>query len=72
MLSTSISFNAMSTHGACTAIFVAVAAAIGFGFASIRTLGRISLLAWIGLVSIVVSSKSTRGGAAHGKRIEDG
>ncbi|KAI6914307.1 amino acid transporter [Hortaea werneckii] len=55
MLSNSISFNAMSTHGACTAIFVAVAAVIGFGFASIRTLGRISLLAWIGLVSIVVS-----------------
>ncbi|KAI5456778.1 putative amino acid transporter [Mariannaea sp. PMI_226] len=55
MLSISISLNAISSHGACTAIFVAVAATIGFIFASIRTLGRISWLAWIGLVCILTS-----------------
>jgi hypothetical protein len=47
--------NAISSHGACTAIFVAMAAIIGFGFGSIRTLGRISWLAWVGITSIVTS-----------------
>ncbi|RMY42210.1 hypothetical protein D0866_00063 [Hortaea werneckii] len=53
MLSVSISLNAMSTHGACTAIFVAVAAIGGFLVASIRTLGKVSSLAWIGMISIL-------------------
>ncbi|TWU74885.1 hypothetical protein ED733_003319 [Metarhizium rileyi] len=55
MLSISIGLNAVSSHGLCTAGFVAVAAVIGFMLASIRTLGRISWLAWIGLVGILVS-----------------
>ncbi|GJN71382.1 amino acid transporter [Purpureocillium lilacinum] len=55
MLGISIGLNAVSTHGACTAIFVAVAAIIGFMFGSIRTLGRISWLAWIGLTCIMIS-----------------
>ncbi|WWC85648.1 uncharacterized protein L201_000514 [Kwoniella dendrophila CBS 6074] len=55
MLSISISFNALSEHGACTAVFVAVAAIIAFSVSSIRTLGKISFLAWIGLVSILVA-----------------
>ncbi|KAI6857863.1 amino acid transporter [Hortaea werneckii] len=55
MLSVSISLNAMSTHGACTAIFVAVAAIGGFLVASIRTLGKVSSLAWIGMVSILAA-----------------
>lgn len=58
MLGISISLNAMSSHGACTAVFVAVAAIIGFVLSSIRTLGRISWLAWIGLTGILVSSES--------------
>ncbi|KAH7338487.1 transmembrane amino acid transporter protein-domain-containing protein [Pyrenochaeta sp. MPI-SDFR-AT-0127] len=53
--SISTSFNAMSVHGACTAIFVAVAAIIGFMTGSIRTLGKISWLAWVGVVSILVA-----------------
>ena len=57
MLSISIALNALSTHGACTAIFVAVAAVLGCAFASIQTLSRISWLAWIGLVCILTSSK---------------
>ncbi|KAG2171104.1 hypothetical protein JADG_010843 [Aureobasidium aubasidani] len=55
MLSISIAFNALSTHGACTAIFVAVAAVIGFLFASIQTLGRITWLAWVGVGGIITS-----------------
>ncbi|KAJ4252319.1 hypothetical protein NW762_010916 [Fusarium torreyae] len=55
LLSISIAFNAMSTHGACTAVFVAVAAIVTFLMASIRTLGRISFIAWIGLTSILAA-----------------
>ncbi|KAH8165912.1 hypothetical protein CIB48_g2321 [Xylaria polymorpha] len=55
MLSISIALNAVSTHGACTAIFVAIAALVGFAFSSIQTLGRITWLAWIGLVGILTA-----------------
>ena len=55
MLGISIGLNAVSEHGACTAIFVAVAAVIGFGLASIQTLSKISILAWIGLVCIITA-----------------
>lgn len=55
MLGISIGLNAVSTHGACTAVFVAVAAVAGGAFGSIRTLGRISWLAWVGLVCILTA-----------------
>ncbi|KAL4913250.1 transmembrane amino acid transporter protein-domain-containing protein [Aspergillus aurantiobrunneus] len=55
MLSISIGLNAVSTHAACTAIFVAVAAIVGFFFGSIRTLGRLGFLAWIGLFCILTA-----------------
>lgn len=58
MLSLSIALNAVSSHATCTAIYVAIAAVVGIGFASIRTLGRISWLAWIGLVAILTASKT--------------
>lgn len=57
MLSFSISMNAISEHGTCTAVFVAVAAIITFSFNSIRTLGRISWFALVGLFSILGASK---------------
>ncbi|KAF5675569.1 neutral amino acid permease [Fusarium denticulatum] len=44
MLSVSIGFNAVSNHGTCTAVFVAVAAVTGFIFASIRTLGKLIII----------------------------
>ncbi|KAJ6000632.1 hypothetical protein N7481_001041 [Penicillium waksmanii] len=44
LLSISISFNALTDHGTCTAVFVAVAAIIAFMFSSIQTLARISCL----------------------------
>ncbi|KAF5018926.1 hypothetical protein F66182_9091 [Fusarium sp. NRRL 66182] len=53
MLGISISLNALSMHGTCTAAFVAVAAIVVFLCASIRTLDRISWLAWVGLVSLL-------------------
>lgn len=56
MLGISIAFNAVSTHGACTAVFVAVAAILVIMCASIRTLSRMSLLAWFGLVTILTAS----------------
>ncbi|KAJ5335151.1 amino acid transporter [Penicillium brevicompactum] len=55
MLGISISLNAMSSHGACTAIFVAIAAVIGLTLGSIQTLAKISWLAWVGLVGILTA-----------------
>ncbi|CAG9974770.1 unnamed protein product [Clonostachys byssicola] len=55
LLGISIGLNSVSTHAACTAVFVAVAAVLGFGFSSIRTLGRIGWLAWVGLICIMTS-----------------
>lgn len=57
MLSISISLNALSNHGACTAIFVAVAAITGCLLSSIRTLSRITFVAWIGLAGVLVAGK---------------
>jgi hypothetical protein len=57
ILGVSIGFNAVSTHGACTAVFSAVAAILGFTLSSVRTLGRITWLAWIGLPCILTASK---------------
>lgn len=57
MLGISIGFNSISTHGTCTAVFVAVAAVGVMALASIRTLDRLSWIAWVGLVSILVASK---------------
>jgi hypothetical protein len=53
--SISTALNALSRHGACTAVFVVVAAVIGFLTGSIRTLGKISWLAWAGVISIIVA-----------------
>lgn len=55
MLSISIAFNSLSTHGACTAIFVVVAMLIGLIFGSIRTLGKVSWIAWAGVTGILVA-----------------
>lgn len=53
LLGISIALNAVSTHAACTAVFVAVAALLGFSLASIPTLGKVTFLGWIGVVSIL-------------------
>lgn len=58
MLGTSAGLNAVSAHGTCTAVFVAVAAVVTFLTASARALNRISWLAWIGVVSVIAAGKS--------------
>ncbi|KAF2212755.1 hypothetical protein CERZMDRAFT_41003 [Cercospora zeae-maydis SCOH1-5] len=55
MLGISIGLNSLSTHGACTAIFVVVAAIIGFSFGSIQTLGKVSWIAWAGVAGILTA-----------------
>ncbi|KAF5232188.1 hypothetical protein FAUST_8858 [Fusarium austroamericanum] len=55
ILGISISFNALSDYGTCTATFVAIAAIIVFLCASIRTLGRMSWLAWAGLIPLLIA-----------------
>ncbi|OGM46882.1 amino acid transporter [Aspergillus bombycis] len=52
LLSTSIGLNAVSAHGTCTAVFVAVSAIASFSMASIRTLGKIKWTAWVGVGSV--------------------
>ncbi|KAM5344009.1 hypothetical protein ACJ41O_012546 [Fusarium nematophilum] len=54
MLGISIGLNAVSMHGTCTAVFVAVAALVGGAFACIRTLGKMSWLALVGVTSLVI------------------
>jgi hypothetical protein len=51
----STAFNALSMHGACTAVFVIIAAIIIFSLSLIPTLGRISILGWVGLFSILAA-----------------
>lgn len=58
ILGISIALNAISTHGACTAIFVAVAAIGVFFLAIVRTLSRVTVIAWGGLACILVASKN--------------
>ncbi|KAF5009145.1 hypothetical protein FDECE_4589 [Fusarium decemcellulare] len=53
MIGISIALNTLSTHATCTAVFVAVACIVAFITASVRTLDRVSWLAWIGLVTLV-------------------
>ena len=55
MLGISISLNAVSYHGTCTAVFVVVAALIGFLLGSIQTLHEVSWLAWVGATSILTA-----------------
>ncbi|WAO95003.1 Aa-trans domain-containing protein [Fusarium falciforme] len=55
ILGISISLNAMSTHGACTAVFVAVSSIAVFACSSIRTLANISWLAWGGVISLTIA-----------------
>ncbi|CAK9785103.1 unnamed protein product [Cutaneotrichosporon oleaginosum] len=53
LVSISTALNAVSIHATCTAVFIVVAAAVGWGLCSIRTMGQITWLGWIGMVSIM-------------------
>ncbi|GAA5889893.1 hypothetical protein JCM6882_004357 [Rhodosporidiobolus microsporus] len=52
LVAMSTALNAMSMHGACTAIFVAVSAIAIYPAASLRTLENIRYITWVGLIGI--------------------
>ncbi|GAA5908703.1 hypothetical protein JCM5296_002681 [Sporobolomyces johnsonii] len=51
----STALNAVSLHGTCTAVFVAVMAVAIYPFASLRTLGGVKWIGWVGLFSILTA-----------------
>ncbi|KAL4911713.1 transmembrane amino acid transporter protein-domain-containing protein [Aspergillus aurantiobrunneus] len=56
MLTTSVALNALSEHGACTMIFVAVACAAAFVLGTgLRSLEKVSWLSWVGVAGIIVA-----------------
>ncbi|GAA5914457.1 hypothetical protein JCM6882_003024 [Rhodosporidiobolus microsporus] len=55
LLTLSTALNAISLHGACTALFVGVSALATLPLASVRKLENIRWLGWVGLVSIVAA-----------------
>ncbi|CAH0000745.1 unnamed protein product [Clonostachys byssicola] len=55
IVSTSTGLNAVSSHGACTAIFMIVAALAAWMIGSIRTLGKMTWVAWIGVASVFIA-----------------
>ncbi|TXT11385.1 uncharacterized protein COLE_01795 [Cutaneotrichosporon oleaginosum] len=55
IVAVSTALNAVSMHAACTAVFIAVSAVVGWMLASIKTLGDITWLGWVGMVSILAS-----------------
>ncbi|WVR07863.1 hypothetical protein IAU60_004906 [Kwoniella sp. DSM 27419] len=55
LLGISIGLNALSDHATCTAVYVFVAAVVAFLLACIQTLGKITWLGWVGLVSIIAA-----------------
>ncbi|WWC89631.1 uncharacterized protein L201_004556 [Kwoniella dendrophila CBS 6074] len=55
MLALSVALNAVTVHGTCTVVFVAVAAIIVAILSSIQTLGKLGWVGFVGFTSIVLS-----------------
>ncbi|KAL1405758.1 hypothetical protein Q8F55_007431 [Vanrija albida] len=55
VVSLSAALNGVSAHGACTAVFIAVASVAGFALGSIRTLEKITGLSWLGVASLLAA-----------------
>ncbi|BEI80358.1 hypothetical protein CcaverHIS002_0108870 [Cutaneotrichosporon cavernicola] len=55
IVAVSTALNAVSMHGTCTAVFIAASAVVGWMLTSIKTLGNITWLGWVGMVSILAS-----------------
>ncbi|WWD21798.1 hypothetical protein CI109_106286 [Kwoniella shandongensis] len=51
----SIAFNAVTAYGTCTVAWVVVAMVGTFALASIQTLSKVSILGWIGFVSVMAA-----------------
>ncbi|OQE39985.1 hypothetical protein PENCOP_c006G05007 [Penicillium coprophilum] len=60
MLTTSVALNALSDHGACTIIFLAIACSSAFIFGtSFRSLEKVAWISWIGVAGIVLAIWTT-------------
>ncbi|GMK54814.1 hypothetical protein CspeluHIS016_0114000 [Cutaneotrichosporon spelunceum] len=55
IVAVSTALNAVSVHATCTAVFIAASAVVGWMLTSIKTLGNITWLGWVGMVSILAS-----------------
>lgn len=56
LLTTSVGFNALSDHGACTTLFVGVTCIAAFIFGTaFRSLEKVSWLSWAGVAGIIVA-----------------
>ncbi|PLB42660.1 transmembrane amino acid transporter protein-domain-containing protein [Aspergillus candidus] len=56
MLTTSVALNALSDHGACSMVFVAVACAAAFVVGTaFRSLEKVAWISWVGVAGIVVA-----------------
>ncbi|WVQ73763.1 hypothetical protein IAR50_003343 [Cryptococcus sp. DSM 104548] len=55
MITTSLAFNAITNHATCTVVWAVITAVVTFGFASLQTLGKVSILGWIGFTSIMAA-----------------
>ncbi|KAL1406706.1 hypothetical protein Q8F55_008412 [Vanrija albida] len=51
----STALNAVSAHATCTAVFIAVGGVLAFLLGSIRTLGKITWIGWVGLASLLIA-----------------
>ncbi|KGB76014.3 neutral amino acid transporter [Cryptococcus deuterogattii R265] len=51
----SIAFNAITEHATCTVVWAVIAMIVTFGLASLQTLGKVSILGWIGFSSIMTA-----------------
>ncbi|WVQ81417.1 hypothetical protein IAT38_003541 [Cryptococcus sp. DSM 104549] len=49
----SIAFNSITEHAACTVVWTVIAAVVTCIFASVQTLNKISILGWVGFISIM-------------------
>lgn len=55
IVSIDTALNALSNHGACTAVFAFVAAVLVTGFSSVRTFSRLGWLTWAGFVTFFIA-----------------
>jgi len=55
IVSIDTALNALSNHGACTAVFAFVAAVLVTGFSSVRTFSRLGWLTWVGFVTFFIA-----------------
>lgn len=59
MSSISTALNAITVHGTCTAVFMAVAAIVVFLASSIQTMSKLSWVGGVGSVSVLVSGEAS-------------